>query len=198
MSIHQYSKAARARIARSVQYTEAALNQARVNRNNRPPVAAMDRLVRLQEDIEHRSSGQSKVLGGNAVDSALSEQDEYSEIEVWNPGRKVWSGSDAIIRRVACPGATADKQSAWYIVQAWSATRLRGTTTGAVGANDTGTLTVVQPIDGTFEPTTVQFYLPTNFVEVGSLMVVWVELVYRPGIGTSRWEAYSADCDGGA
>jgi hypothetical protein len=198
MSIHQYSKEARARIARAVRHTETSARPTRVDRTQRQPVASLDRLVRLQEDIEHGFTGEAKLIGGLGIDSAMGELDEYEPVQVYNPGRKVWSGSDCIIRRVAVPGAESDAVSAWYIAHAWSATRLRGATTGTVGPNDTGTLTVVQRVDGTFSPTSTEFFLPTNFVDVASSMVVWVELVYRPDLGTSRWEAYSADCDGGA
>jgi hypothetical protein len=169
-------------------------SQSKDLRTQRPVSPPIDKLVQAAEDIEHGASGKVTVLKGNAVFSAMTPWTDQELEEVYNPGQKVWSGTQLIVSRVSLAQATAGQAIVWYVTKAWSATRVRGKTTSSISAGGTGSVTVTQAIDGQMPTGTITAYLPTEFVTVAADRVVWAELVYRTT--GSRWEIYSADCDG--
>lgn len=193
MGIHQYNQEARRRIRSAVHWVESQ-SQSKDLRTQRPVSPPIDRLVQAAEDIEHGASGKVTVLKGNAVYSAMTPWTDQELEEVYNPGQKVWSGTQLIVSRVSLAQTIAGQAIVWYIAKAWSATRVRGKTTSSISAGGTGSVTVTQAIDGQMPTGTITAYLPTEFVTVAADRVVWAELVYRTT--GSRWEIYSADCDG--
>ena len=195
MSLHQYNKKARARISRAVRWTETQTRDLETRRRRGSP-AVFDQLVRLQADIEHGKIGDAKRLGGPAIEQSLSVLSTEPSFKVYNPGAKVWSGADCLIAPFGLPDADITNQTTWYIVQAWSATRIRGVVqTSTISPGQTGTIGTITTIDGTYSPTTASVFLPTAFVAAGAGKVAWAELVFRASTGTSRWEIYSVDCE---
>lgn len=195
MSLHQYNKRARARISRAVRWTETQVRERRPNpRRGAQPI--FHQLVRLQADIEHGKVGDVKRLAGPAIDQSLSLLSTEASFKVYNPGPKVWSGSDCLIAPFALPDEDITNQTNWYIVQTWSATRIRGKTTAIINPGQTGTINTITAIDGTVSFTSTSVYLPTEIKAVTANLLVWAELVYRPISSTSRWEIYSGDCPG--
>lgn len=193
MGIHQYNQAARRRIREAVLWVEQQPQPKDFGgRQLLPP--PLDKLVQAAEDIEHGASGKVTLLKGNAVYSSMTPWTDQELEEVYNPGQKVWSGTQLIVSRVSLAQAIAGQSIVWYVTKAWSATRVRGKTTSSISAGGTGTVTVTQAIDGQMPTGTISAYLPTEFVTVAADRVVWAELVYRAT--GSRWEIYSADCDG--
>lgn len=195
MALHQYSPAARRRIANAVRNVEAGHHQRERNRK-RWRQALMDKLVRAQADIEHGDVGDVKHLSGPAIDQSLSLLSNDTAFKVYNPGPKVWAGADLFIRQFAMPGVDESNQAKWYVVQAWSATRIRGKAKGpaTITPGTSGQIETVTSADGTFPAEPITVYLPTEHVSIEAGVVVWAELVYRSISGTSRWEVYSADC----
>lgn len=193
MALHQYNPATRRRIANAVRRVEAGHHQRERNRK-RWRQSFMDKLVRAQADIEHGDIGDVKHLSGPAIDQSLSLLSNDTAFKVYNPGPKVWAGADMFIRQFAMPGVDESNQSKWYVVQAWSATRIRGIAAGTISPGGTGTINTITTEDGTYEPTTASVYLPTVHVTVETGVVVWASLVYRTLSSSSRWEIYSADC----
>lgn len=145
-----------------------------------------------REDIEHNAVGEVEFANGSAFDMDAW-TGNGSRDEAFNPGPRVWNGSNLIIGKVELDGADA----AYCILRAWSPTRLRGTAINAILPGQIGTVNALYPIDGAFTPTSVQAFLPTTYVEVAQGMTVWMELVYRASTDSSRWEIYSSDCDVG-
>lgn len=193
MGIHQYNQDARRRIKSAVLWVEQQPQPKDFGgRQVLPP--PLDKLVQAAEDIEHGASGKVTLLKGNAVYSSLTPWTDQELEEVYNPGPKVWAGTQLIASRVSLAQAIAGQSIVWYIAKAWSATRVRGKTTSGIAAGGTGSVTVTQAIDGQMPSATIAAYLPTEFVTVAADRVVWAELVYRTT--GSRWEIYSADCDG--
>lgn len=157
-------------------------------RPRRGPVT-VPQLAIASEDIEHGDFGNARFGTGTAFDSNIAPIGD--EISVFNPGMKVWSGSQIAIEHWALNGADGP---AWVIRHAFSATRIRGRSTSDIEPGESGTLDNIDPIDGHFAPDTASVYLPTELIAVQNARVVWAELSYRESTGTSRWEVYSADC----
>jgi len=195
MALHQYNQAARKRIARSVQWTETQTTAPFVQRRQ-VTAYPMAKLVQAQEDIEHGQIGDVKHLEGPAFGGSVSIVSGDTAFAVYNPCLKIWSGSELIVSQIALPGEDETNEARWYVSRAWSATRIRGTSTVLMTPGSTRTCNVVQRMDGTFEPTTAQVYLPTQFVEVKASRVVWFELAWFNSASLSLWQIYSADCDG--
>lgn len=150
------------------------------------------RLFVASADIEHGATGEGKPLKGASVLSPATGDDV---IKLLNLGPKVFSGAVvlAVWASWELPGDV--EPESWQIVQAWSCTRIRGETVDAIEAGSSGSVNVTRKIDGHLTASTVTVHLPTEFVAVAASRVIWAELVWT---GTeSRWEAYSADCDGG-
>lgn len=147
-------------------------------------------VVIATEDIEHNATGKAKIAEGTQWTGYLTATGD--EIDVYNPGPKVWNGSRLLIDH----GALRDSgESKWNIRQAWSATRIRGIATAQISPESTETINSITPLDGHYSPATASVYLPTKHITVQSQMVVWAELVYRTATSSSRWEVYSADCE---
>lgn len=193
MGIHQYNREARRRIKSAVLWVEQQPQPKDFGgRQLLPP--PIDKLVFVEEDIDSGKTGKVTLMKGKALYSGVTRWDGQELQEVFNPGPKVWAGTQAIVSRVSLAQAQPGEGIKWYIVRAFSATRVRGKTTGIIAAGGTGTVTVTQAIDGEMPTGTISAYLPTEFVTVAADRVVWAELVYRTT--GSRWEIYSADCDG--
>lgn len=197
MALHQYSQAARKRIARAVQWTETQTTAPFVQRR-RGTAYPMAKLVQAYEDIEHGQIGDVNHLEGPAFGGSISLVSGDTAFPVYNPGPKIWSGSELIISQIALPGEDETNEARWYVSRAWSATRIRGKTTTTMAPGSTTNCTVVQRIDGHFAPSSASVYMPTQFVSIEADRVVWYELAYVTASSSSRWEVYSADCDGGA
>lgn len=195
MSIHQYSQEARRRIASAVRWVEARPRD--IDTTYAPPARSIKhKLVRLQADIEHGKVGDVKHLSGTAFGQSVDVLSNDVAFKVYNPGPKVWSGADCIVAPLGLPGQDQTNTAGWYIVQAWSATRIRGVVqTSTISPGQTGTIGTITTIDGTYSPTTASVFLPTAFVAAGAGKVAWAELVFRASTGTSRWEIYSVDCE---
>lgn len=195
MSIHQYSQEARRRIAAAVRWVEARPRD--IDTTYSPPARSIKhKLVRAQADIEHGKVGQVKHLSGVAFGQSVSLLSDDVAFNVYNPGPKLWSGSDCIVAPIGLPGQDQTNTAGWYVVQAWSATRIRGKTTAIINPGQTGTINTITPIDGTVSFTSTSVYLPTEIKAVTANLLVWAELVYRPISSTSRWEIYNGDCPG--
>ncbi len=135
-------------------------------------------LVTADADIEHNATGTCSVVG------------DTTDYQVFNGRDKLWQGAETLIGW--------NKTSArWQVVQAWSATFIRGTVTGStIAAGATGSLGSVVAENGHFAPTTVSNVLNPN--ASGSTLVAtvgkraWAKLVWT---GTaSQWQIYGVDC----
>lgn len=195
MGIHQYSQEARRRIAAAVRWVEARPRDA-LTTVPTPARTIKHKLVRAQADIEHGQVGQVKHLSGVAFGQSVDLLSNDTAFKVYNPGHKVWSGADCIVAPIGLPGQDQTNQAGWYIVKAWSATRIRGKTTGAITHGQTGTIDNITTIDGTVSFASTSVYLPTDVKDVTANLLVWAELVFRTSTNTSRWEIYSGDCPG--
>lgn len=135
-------------------------------------------LVTADADIEHAATGTCSVATVG----------DDTNFEVYNGRDKLWSGAEALIGWNKTKGR-------WQVVQAWSATRIRGTVqTSNITAGSTGTLGSLVPINGHFAPTTATVILPTQYRPANVGMKAWAELVWT---GTeSQWQIYNADCNG--
>lgn len=195
--IEQYSKQARARIDAAVKWVEA--NRQRLNPLGRVDLKGPARMTPYAacatEDIEHGSFGDAKWAYASGWDSTW-QVDVERTFRVYNLGPKVWQNSPLIVGPAAIGGADQGDGQQLVILRAWSATRLRGLASSQINPGTTGVLHTLTLIDGTFAPATASVYLPTAHVAIKTGKVAWAELRYRPE--GSRWEAYSADCDGGA
>lgn len=201
-----YSPRSKARIGRSVRYTE----QQRSNAPSVLPGGAGSRgrdplLCSVSEDIEHNKAGKVHFLTGTSwfqMDDD-TDRDELDVVNLLFP--KLWKGSRVVIEPIYVH-AVEDRQL--VITQAYSATRIRGTApTSGIATGATGTITSVIAIDGHFEPETAAVYLPTSNVAIGASLVTWAELVVKAEKDTfgdltgnyeSEWHAYASDCSGDA
>lgn len=195
--IEQYSRQARARIDAAVKWVEA--NRPRLNQlgriDQKGPAQMVPYAAIAAEDIEHGSFGTISLASAGGWDSAWGSL-ASRDAEVYNLGPKVWSGANLLVGPAAIAGTDQGDGHKLVILQAWSATRLRGVSTNPISAGGTGVVDTLTEINGHYGLTTASVYLPTVFVEVEAERVIWAELRYRPE--GSRWEAYSADCDGGS
>lgn len=194
MGIHQYNLDARRRIKKAVLHVETLPRAKDFSVPKKPIAPQLHRICKVVADIEHNATGSVALQKGNAAYSTLTNWHNNQLASVWNFGQKVWAGSRCIVARAALPEATEGERNLWYIVQAWSATRLRAVAPAAIPAGTTGQINVSQAVDGDFPYATVSAYLPTEHVSVKANAVVWAELVWRQD--GSRFEIYSADCDG--
>lgn len=134
-------------------------------------------LVTADADIEHAATGTCSV-------ATVGDDTNY---EVYNGRDKLWSGAEALIGWNKTKGR-------WQVVQAWSATRIRGTVQAQINPGLTGTLTSVTALNGHFSPTTATVLMPTNHVQAKINMKAWAEIVWT---GTeSQWQIYAVDCNG--
>lgn len=133
-------------------------------------------LVTADADIEHNATGTCSVVG------------DTTDYQVFNGREKLWQGAEALIGW--------NKTSArWQVVQAFSATRIRGTVqTSNITPGNTGTLGSLVPINGHFAPTTLSALLPTQHRPANVGMRAWAELVWTGTV--SQWQIYNADCNG--
>lgn len=162
-------------------------------RSGGDPGATHQVLLVAEEDIEHGEIGDAKLAQGSGGTFSV-----YSASEVYrvvNLRQKIWSGSLLVAQWASWRTTAANVESLWLCNHAWSATRIRGTAQTQIAPGETKTLTSLVPMDGHHAPVSAQVYLPTAHVTVKLGKVVWAELVYR-ATGGSRWEVYSADCDG--
>ena len=197
--IHTYNSRARKRISRAVRITEQRLYGRRPDRQRRGGRAQQMTFAVAQEDIEHQSFGDVRLASAVTMDSPKGTTGD--DISIFNPGSMIWEGSELLLVRATLAGVTDQADGIrWAVVQAWSATRIRGTATAAIAAGATGTINNIETINGHYAPVggTATVYLPTAFVDVENGVVVWAELAWRDTLLASRWEAYSADCTGGA
>lgn len=157
------------------------------------PGATHQVLLVASADIEHGAIGDAKLAQGDAGDfEVYSASDTY---KIVNLRQKIWSGALVVATWASWRTTAAQVESVWLAYHAWSATRIRGIAAAPIAPGQTGNIGTIVPMDGTFSPVTAAVYLPTTHVTVKAGMVAWAELVYRPSTG-SRWEIYSADCDG--
>jgi hypothetical protein len=168
----------------------------------RPVMPQQTTFFLLEEDIEHGQFGDAKLAGGPSMDSGLSALTRAEATEVFNPGEKVFADTLALCELISLPDADGNGGNRWAVRQCWSATRLRGKAAADIGPGATGNLNNVAGLNGALpfiaNPTsTVEVYMPTEHVIAKSGLWVWAELVYQTGSSSSRWEIYSADCDGG-
>jgi hypothetical protein len=142
-------------------------------------------------DIDHNNTGEARVAFGETGFFSTSAE----EITVYNPGLKVWSGSELLL---VYPSWTSEvpEFDVWYIARAWSATRIRGIAAADISPQASGSLNNVVSLDGHFSPTTASVFLPTTEIAIQAGFAVWAELVYGEDPSPySRWEVYSADCE---
>lgn len=187
-----YNERARIRIGRAVRWVER-------NRSSRGPSRRakndFETIVWAiaDEDIEHNSFGTVKRAKGSGFDATSIDPGD-DEFEAYNPGAKIWDGTRVFLQ-FGSLAENSSTDSKYMIMKAWSATRIRGKSDGAISPGSTGSLDSVVGIDGEFPPSTVSgVYLPTDHVTVTDNMSTWAEIRYQAS-GTSRWEIYSADCD---
>lgn len=161
------------------------------------PATQLPFLAIADEDIERGHSGQVKLASADSFDSEPTPSDILLLDKAYNPFHlKIWEGASLLLTRACLAGTAPDVDaSAWVIVQAWSATRIRGKTQSGIAAGGTGVINVTQHIDGYYGLDIATVLLPTEFVSLEANRVVWAELTY--GLGISEWVVYSADCDGG-
>lgn len=136
-------------------------------------------LVTADADIEHAATGTC----------SIAIVDDETDYEVYNPRDKIWTGAE-------CAIIWNTTKSRWQVVQAWSATRIRGTVSGStITAGGTGTLASVVPLNGHFTPTTVSSVrMPTTNQTAATGLKAWAELVWTGS--ASEWQIYQVDCPG--
>ena len=105
---------------------------------------------------------------------------------VMNLSGPVWSGCVCTVESVKVGGVGSVKS----VIATNSAQRIRGSVTQFMSPGDTELVNGITPIDGCYPYSSVNVYLPTNFVSVDVSGVVWAEW----NVGAGRFEAYSADC----
>jgi hypothetical protein len=161
---------------------------------NREMGAGHPRLLIAAEDIEHGQQGTAKIATG-PLGSLTAGTEEF---EIWNMRQKIWNGSLLLACWPTWDGEDETGIELWHCFHSWSATRIRGVATADIQPGATGTINTLVAMDGTYAPATgnASVFLPTTHVVVKSGLACWAELVFN---GTaSRWEVYSADCDGEA
>ena len=188
-----FTRGAMRRVARSVQWTEeVARNRPLPRGGRRGPVVPAPQFVRVDGDIEHNEVGTCHFL-----ETATDYTDDAKTIEgnlqydCYNPLPKVWENAEAIAQPVALVSA---ESSILCLTQAFSATRIRGNATEDISPGETAGIDSVIGLDGHYDLTTADVYLPTTYVSVSNGLAVWAELVWNESTGISRWEVYSADC----
>lgn len=133
-------------------------------------------LVTADADIEHAATGTCSVVG------------DTIDYQVYNGRDKLWQGAEALIGWNKTSGR-------WQVVQAWSATRIRGTVQAQINPGLTGTLTSVLALNGHYPLTTAtNVLMPTGFVQAKINMKAWAELVWTGA--ASQWQIYAVDCNG--
>lgn len=200
MAIITYNKAARRRINRAVKWVERhGKADTESNRVAWGDSGQQQRLVIAKADVEHGQSGTFQMAsapdyttGWTALTSPAND-----EFGAYNFRDKIWQGASCLIS----PAALADLDGGlgWVCAFAWSATRIRGTSTAAIGPGVVGSLTSATTValNGHYTvPATVSVYNPTTFQTIDSGVKVWAELVYSASTASSRWEVYAADCAG--
>jgi hypothetical protein len=160
------------------------------------PPLGIPLLLVASADIEHDAIGNCKLAQGTFSPASLTASAEtYDTVQVFNGRQKIWSGSRVL---AVWPSfrwtASTPVNEVWYAQTAWSATRIRGVASSAIAAGATGTIGSVKPLDGHFASGNASVFLPTTYVSIEAGITVWAELVYDAVGGTSRWEAYSSDC----
>lgn len=183
------------RITESVKWTERQTRgDARNPRWRHRDIGAMPLICFTQADIEHGESGPARFAEGD-FDGFAASTDSDDDVTIYNARDKLWNGAQVLAVwpsfRLAS-GSTND--GTWLVMQAWSATRVRGVSQAAIAPGTTGTLGTLKPLNGIFQPLTLSAFLPTAHVSIESGLAVWVELVFNATTGISRWEVYSADC----
>ena len=190
-TIHSYNVNARRRIQTAVELVENI--QRNSQRGPRSGTPQPSRMVLAEADIEHNTAGNVKIIEGTTWDSTYSPVGD--EIEVFNPWQKVWKGAPLLIEHGSA--RIRDERAArWVIRRSWSATRLTGIAPSNIAPGATGTINMLETMDGYFEPPDVEVFLPTTFVEIESGVIVWAELKWDAVAGESIWQVYSADCTG--
>lgn len=148
-------------------------------------------VCKASEDIEHNAYGTvqlQETISDNFYDDSLD--DAGTSVEVYNPLAKVWNNSRMLVSKATLEGT----DDAYNIVQAWSATRIRGVAVGDIDAGSFGTVNDLKTIDGHYSASTLTAYLHTVSVNVAAGAVVWCELRWNDSTSQSVWEIYSADC----
>lgn len=185
------------RISKSVLWTE---RQSRGDSANPSYASAPGRLplryAMANADIEHNAKGTAKLATVNMQPSAPAFTAGTTDVLVVNPIQKVWNGALLMLGWMSFEAANSSEDNdRWVIMQAWSATRIRGITQGPdIAPGGTGTLGTITAINGTFNDPTASVFLPTAHVTVKTGNVAWAELRWNATTNTSRWEIYSADC----
>lgn len=203
--IHQFNAAARREIRETVRQVRGRTEGDRVGDRRTWPASDAKYVAFASEDIEHAKSGEV-VLAEIDTESKITEITEPTDDQkrtAWNYGSKIWKGSMVLIQAVGVAPVDSDalEQARQFMaVHAFSATRIRAKTTEAINHGESGTVSGIVPLNGHYAPesATAEVHLKTEFVNVKAERVVWAELVYDATTELSRWEAYSADCDGGA
>ncbi len=139
-------------------------------------------LAVASEDIEHNTFGDASLSTGSFTSTSATSR----EIEVYNPGLKVWDTSDILVRLVGIPGTSSQK---YVILQAFSATRLRGTASSTIAPGSSGTLTSVDAINGMSPGSTVTVKnLTGSGVTISSGDLVAADLCWDiSSSGVSEW-----------
>lgn len=139
-------------------------------------------------DVEHNTVGTFKIATGASFATAVA---GTNTVSAHNPLAKIWKNSKVIIDRVELQ---EDDVQELAVMQAFSATRIRGTAYTSISPGTTGTIDAVVEVDGHFDAATATVKLPTVEVAVVEDAVVWAELRYDTTSHLSAWEIYSADC----
>lgn len=193
-----YNDQARQRIAAAVRKIERLETNERAGRSRRPGAPMVPTFFVAKEDIEHGQIGKGRRTESPAFDSGRSEVDWEEDVDIYNPGFKVFTNAELVCEMVGLAGADSGSEYIWTIRHAWSATRIRGISAAQISPGGSGLISSVKGLDGPGPGSSVTVHMPTQYVTIEPSRVVWAELAWDPGrVPPSRWEVYSADCDGG-
>lgn len=193
--LHTYDSVTRRRIKAGLQLIERKRTGSTDVNSWRPPISQFVWAI-ADEDIEHDTKGDVNRGEGASYEATLTAGEAITD--VYNPLPKIWDGSRLLMFYAALATAGDGEAARWVVANAWSATRIRGVASAAISPGATGTIDTVVTMDGHYGQTTAQVYLPTTYVSIDSGLAVWAELRYVDAATGSRWEVYSADCDGGS
>lgn len=156
------------------------------------PFESPFKILYASTDCEHSASATFALAEGPNIQGVFTASSDT--VQVHNAIQRIWQGSICLACSADFRTASTAPQDRLVIVQAWSATRIRGKSTGAISPGSFGTLDTLVPEDGHFSPPTLTGYLETENIGIAANVVCWAHLRWNSSTNTSRWELYSSDC----
>lgn len=160
------------------------------------PFESPIKLLYASTDLEHNGTGDFALAQASAISGPFVASSDV--VKVLNARELIWQGS-------LCLAASADFRSSvalptdqLVIFEAWSATRIRGKAQGDISPGTMGRIEQIIAEDGHYLPAggEADAWLPTEHVVVKDGMPCWAHLRWNSDTSATRWELYSADCDG--